>query len=293
MTKRTTPMSRRQFFMLSAASAAALSARGESPAPYRIRQDWHMHTWRAGGKDDMKVADMITTNREYGLDLMGISEHVDRLDQRPAFKEKIAANRREVAAADAGDMKVMIGTESTMITPERCAVGDEIAAMLDFRLVSCNHYHLNHVENPDPATPENYAAHYLDMLWAAAELGYADTIGHPFYHSKLRKIFDHDQLMAVLKAYDGERLEAVLKKAAEVDMAFEINPRHADNALEWFRDLIREGRRHGVKFTLATDAHAIASLGFPDNDTGRTCADILADLGITDDDLKWEPIAYG
>jgi histidinol phosphatase-like PHP family hydrolase len=98
--------------------------------------------------------------------------------------------------------------------------------------------------------------------------------------------------MAILKAYDTERLTAVLKKAAAVNMAFEINPRHADRALEWFRELIQEARGHGTKFTLGTDAHAIKSLGYPDNDSGRTCGDVIADLGITDDDLKWAPIAY-
>ncbi|MBX3177278.1 MAG: hypothetical protein KF886_07960 [Candidatus Hydrogenedentes bacterium] len=286
-------LSRRHFLMTSAAALAALAPARRASAAYRIRQDWHMHTWRAGGKDDMIVADMIKTNAEYGLDLMGISEHIDRLDEREEFQEKVAANRSEAEAASPGAMKVMIGTESTMINPKLCAVGEEIAAMLDYRLVSCNHYHLRHVENPAPATPENYAAHYLDMLWGAAELGYADTIGHPFYHQKLNKIFDHEGLMAILKAYDTERLTAVLKKSAEVNMAYEINPRHADRALEWFRDLIREARRHGVKFTLGTDAHAIPSLGYPDNDSGRTCADVVTDLGLTDDDLKWAPIAYG
>ncbi len=37
-------------------------------------------------------------------------------------------------------------------------------------------------------------------------------------------------------------------------MAFEINPRHADLALEWFRDLVQESRSLGTKFTLGTDA---------------------------------------
>ncbi len=287
-------MTRRQFFIFSAASTAALSARAqESPARFAIRQDWHMHTWRAGAKKDMIVKDMIATNAAYDLTLMGISEHIDTLEQREEFKTKIAANRAEAqAAADAaGTMKVMIGTESSMLNPKECAVGDEIAAILDYRLISCNHYHLKHVENPEP-TADAYANHYLDMLEGALALGYADTIGHPFYHQKLSKVFDHDGLMAILKAYNAGRLTAVLKKAAEVNMAFEINPRHADRALEWFRDLIQEARLHGTKFTIGTDAHDIPSLGYPDNDSGRTCGMILADLGLKDEDLKTEPIKY-
>ena len=77
------PMTRRQFFVFSAASTAALSARAqEPPASFGIRQDWHMHTWRAGAKKDMIVKDMIATNAAYGLSLMGISEHIDREDER-------------------------------------------------------------------------------------------------------------------------------------------------------------------------------------------------------------------
>ena len=288
------PMTRRHFFIFSAASTAVLSARAqEAPAPFVIRQDWHMHTWRAGAKKDMIVKDMIATNAAYGLRLMGISEHIDRVDEREEFKTKLTANREEaLAAADAaGAMKVMIGTESTMINPKLCAADSEIAALLDYRLISCNHYHLKHVENPEP-TADAYANHYLDMLEGALALGYADTIGHPFYHQKLSKIFDHEGLTAILKAYNAERLTAVLKKAAEVNMAFEINPRHADRALEWFRELIQEARLHGTKFTIGTDAHDIPSLGYPDNDSGRTCGMILADLGLKDDDLKTEEIRY-
>ncbi len=247
-----------------------------------------MHTWRAGGKPDAIVADMIATNESYGLTLMGISEHIDRVDERTEFTEKFKANRAEAEAVETS-MTVMIGTESTMIDPKTCAVGDEIAGQLDYVLVSCNHYHLSHVENPEPGTPEAYANHYLDMLRGAASLGYADTIGHPFYHAKLNKKLSPEELQAVLKAYDEDRLVEVLKVAASANMAFEINPRHADNALEWFRDLIQEARLHGTKFTLGTDAHEIASLGYP-NRGERTCEQILADLTITDEDLKWAPM---
>ena len=107
--------------------------------------------------------------------------------------------------------------------------------------------------------------------------------------SKLRKIFSHEALLKILTLYNEARLIQVLKKAAQVNMAFEINPRHADSALEWFRDLIQEARLHGTKFTLGTDAHAISSLGYPDR-PGRTCLDILNNLNLTNEDLKWKPI---
>ncbi len=284
-------VTRRGFLGLCAAGMSAFALHGNAEGGIRIRQDWHMHTHQAGGKPDAIVKDMIAANEAYGLDLMGISEHIDRVDQREEFKGFIANNRAE-AGAVATAMTVMIGTESTMINPTTCAVGEEIAAGLDYVLVSCNHYHLKHVENPQPGTPDAYAGHYLDMLMGATELGYADTIGHPFYHAKLAKVLGDDGLRAVLKAYNQDRLIEVLKAAAQADMAFEINPHHADSALEWFRDLIQEARRHGARFTLGTDAHDVASLGFPTRND-RTAAQILDELAITNQDLKWAPMKRG
>ncbi len=286
---------RRGFIRLSAVCVAAITTNGLSastlltaPTMQNIRQDWHMHTYRNGGKPDAIIADIIKTNEKYGLELMGISEHIDRIDQQLEFEQIVKANHSEASAVPT-KMKVMVGTESTMINPNLCAVGDEIPALLDYVMVSCNHYHLNHVENPSSKTPLAYADHYLDMLMGATELGYVDTIGHPFLHSKLRKKLGEEALFKILIAYNEERLVEVLKKAAKVNMAFEINPRHADQALEWFRDLVQEARLHGTKFTLGTDAHAISSLGYPDQ-TGRTCLDILNDLTLSEKDLKWKPI---
>ena len=285
---------RRSFVGLSAAFVASIATGNAyasiltSTKMQSIKQDWHMHTYRAGGKPDAIVADMIRTNEEYGLDLMGISEHIDRPDQRAEFIEKIKANRSEASVVPT-KMKVMIGTESSMINPNLCAVGNEIPALLDYVMVSCNHYHLKHVENPNSKTPQAYADHYLDMLVGASELGYVDTIGHPFFHHKLKGKLGEETLVKILKSYNEERLVSVLKKSAEVNMAYEINPRHVDQALEWFRDLVQEARLHGTKFTLGTDAHAISSLGYPDQ-PGRTCLDIINDLTLTNEDLKWKPI---
>jgi histidinol phosphatase-like PHP family hydrolase len=179
-----------------------------------------------------------------------------------------------------------------MINPKLCSLSAELATMLDYRLVSCNHYHLKHVENATPPSADAYAGHYLDMLHGAIDLGFADTIGHPFYHQKLHKKYGPELLHATLMAYDETRLTETLQRAAQVNMAFEINPRHADLALDWFKALVQEARLHGTKFTIGTDAHAIKSLGYPVGTTGRTCQDVLKDLTITDKDLKWKPIKF-
>ena len=53
--------------------------------------------------------------------------------------------------------------------------------------------------------------------------------------------------------------------------------------------MANEGCYASTKFTLGTDAHAIASLGYPEGKGNRTCLDILNDLQLSNDDLKWKP----
>ena len=61
---------RRGFVGLSAAFVAAIATGNvyasalTSSEMQRIKQDWHMHTYRAGGKPDAIVADIIKTNEE-------------------------------------------------------------------------------------------------------------------------------------------------------------------------------------------------------------------------------------
>jgi len=169
-----------------------------------------------------------------------------------------------------------------MLSPSACALDADLATELDFVLVACNHYHLDVVENPRLETPESYAAHYLNMVCGAIELGFVDSITHPFIHDKLGP----DAAMAVLKRYNAARLSEVFSRAAEAGVAFELNPYKVGRAVEWFRDLIQEGRRQGVRFTLGSDAHDIGMVGYPKVD-GLVPEDICNALGLEQGDLKW------
>jgi histidinol phosphatase-like PHP family hydrolase len=171
-----------------------------------------------------------------------------------------------------------------MLSPTACALDADLARELDFVLVACNHYHLDPVENPRHETPESYAAHYIDMALGAVELGFADSITHPFMHDKLGP----DAAAEALRHYDERRLSQLIEQAAEARVAFELNPYKVHQAIDWFRDLIQEGRRHGVQFTLGSDAHDIGLVGYPNVD-GLEPSSVCQALGLTQADLKRRP----
>ena len=248
-----------------------------------LEQDWHIHTFRSlCAKPDSTVPSLVEKLDQLGMRLGGISDHIDRQDQRDWFINNIKGNREDLATLEPR-CRILVGTEATMINPSTCALDADLAAELDFVIVACNHYHLEHVENPTAGTPQAYADHYLDMLLGAAELGFATTISHPFVHGKLGR----ETAISTLAHYDEGKLRTVLQVAAKAGMAFEINPGYPPMHPEWFRDLIQEARLQGARFTLGSDAHSPRELGYGAFEDGSEPAAICDEIGLKPEDLAW------
>ena len=248
-----------------------------------LKQDWHIHTFRSKcGKSDNTVHAIVAALDHVGMRFAGISDHINARDERGWFEAVIESNRADLAALEPR-CRMLVGTEATMLRPSLCALDADLAAELDFVIVACNHYHLDGVEKPAALTPQAYADHYLDMVLGAVELGFATTIAHPFLHSKLGL----ESGLETLQSYDEAKLSEVLRAAAKAEVAFEINPRQVQHAVEWRRELVSEGRRQGVKFTLGSDAHTLSDVGYRrvDGQTDPTIA--CKAIGLREDDLKW------
>ncbi|MCP4639087.1 MAG: hypothetical protein GY851_01565 [bacterium] len=248
-----------------------------------LTQDWHIHTHRSlCAKSENTVPAIAGVLDRGGLTLAGLSDHIDAPEQSDRFRGVIEANRADRDSVSC-QCRLMIGAEATMLSPTRCALDAATAASLDFTIVACNHYHLDVVENPASRSPEAYAHHHLDMLLGAAEWGHAATVAHPFQLVKS----EPELAAATLAAYPESRLAEVLKAGAAADMAFELNPHYIQSALSWFRELVQEARRHGAKFTLGSDSHTLASLGFNGVDGDPSPVSIIESIGLQPTDLKW------
>ena len=248
-----------------------------------LTQDWHIHTFRSNcGKPENTIQAIAEALDRAGMIMAGISDHIDIPEQRDRLVQIVKENRADVQGTSSA-CRIYVGTEATMLAPKRCALDSDCAAGLDFVIAACNHYHLKEVENPSPGTPEAYARHHLDMIAGAIELGFVRTIAHPFLLSKLGP----DRGLEVLSHYPEGGLSEVLKAASERGVTLEINPRLVAQALPWFRDLVQEAKRHGTRFTLGSDSHSLATLGYARIGDGPDPGAVCDEIRLLETDLEW------
>jgi len=248
----------------------------------KLTQDWHIHTFRSGcGKEENTVQAIVETAEKGGLRLVGLSDHINLPEETDFFLDVVKKNREDLSSLNT-QCTVLVGTEATMLSPTECCVSKQVEEAVDYVMVSCNHYHLMAVEKPLSQTSGAFARHHLDMIRGAIELGYTHTIAHPFYCSKCGAMAP-----AILHSIELSTVQELLREAAQAGVAFEIKPVQAGLAIPWFKDLVAEGRRQGVRFTLGSDAHALRPIGYPEEPPKMSAAQVCAAIGLKDEDLCW------
>lgn len=248
-----------------------------------LKQDLHIHTIRSNcANRENTVQAIAATLDSRGVILAGLTDHIDSPEHEGLFEKVIAANRADARAAVSG-CRILVGAEATMIDPNTCAATSALAGKLDFLMVSCNHYHLDIVQRPASMTPEALANHHLDLMFGAAQLGYATTVAHPFTNDYVPR----ELSLKAMACYNTGRLTALLRAAGQAGLAFEINPYRIRGHLEWFRDLVAEAKRHNVCFTLGSDSHSLSAIGFPPDNTPMQPHTICDVVGLTPENLAW------
>ena len=243
-----------------------------------IRQNMHVHSRLSlCAAEEMTLPGILAEAERASLEWIGLCDHIDVPD---ATRYQEVLGNISVVSSIESPVKVLVGSEATMIAPDLMAVSDEVAAALDYVMVAVNHYHLGHVENPLDRSPQGYADHYLRMLESAVTWEYASIIAHPFWHAKVRDM-DHAQVLA---SYDLATLERVLRKAAEHRVAFELNPGHVRQAVGFFKDIVQFGQPIGLTFALGTDAHRLENISYS-VDGGWGPEQMAQELGLRTEDL--------
>ncbi len=222
----------------------------------KLDLNMHVHTWRSAcAKPEMTLEAIEHAAASAGIRYLGLSDHIDRL----ADNDRPKLNRLDVGGRE-WEVDFLIGCEATVLSPTALAITTEVAAGLDYVMVSANHYHLASVENPDERKPDAYASHYLTMLDGVLAWGLADIVAHPFLHTKIGRIMNP---LEVIDAYPWDGIERLLARAGEAGVSFEIKPGFGAIAPEFFSELVRLARRNGVRFSLGTDAHRISEIAYP------------------------------
>ena len=210
---------------------------GELPSLVTERQlkgDLHTHTNLTDGLASLEA--MVARGSELGYAYFAITDHAPNLYMQRMTEDKILAQRERVEKLRAGypKMTLLHGTELN-IDPEGNVDWDaDFLAGFDLTVASV---HSHFTQSRDEMTAR---------VIRAIENPYVDVIGHLTTRQiGKRPPVDLD-------------LEAVFEAAGRTGTALEINS-HPDR-LDLSDEHVLWARRHGVRFAVNTDAHAVPHL---------------------------------
>lgn len=248
-----------------------------------VTQNMHTHTRLSycGGRDST-VANTVAEAESVNLDLIGISDHVD---VRGSGRELIIQQNRDELACIETQVRVLIGAEVTLVSPDELAAELDEVATWDYVIIAANHFHLHHVAQPNQRTEAGYADHFLTMAEGAIRFG-ASIISHPFSYIGVRAIegrpVDREALM---KSYDWTRMREVFHLAAERGTAFELNPGYVRPFPEFFTAVILMGRDVGLKFSLGSDGHHPGQMHYGGPEGIAEVERFFSGIGLEESDL--------
>ena len=246
-----------------------------------VRQNMHTHTRISycGGRDST-IANTVHEAESVGLEMVGISDHIDCIGsgREPLFQ----INRDELATINT-NVKVLIGAELSIQSPDALPAPAEFVESLDYVLISANHFHVPCVMNPDEKTEEAYADWFLVMADAAVGFG-ASIIPHPFSYIGVRTMEGGREVdfPRLLKAYDRGKVRELFRKASERGTAFELNPGRMGYH-DFFRELFGIARDEGMKFSFGSDGHHPGAMDYGGIDKLAEIDAMFVELGVTDD----------
>lgn len=202
-----------------------------------IRGDLHMHTDLTDGRDSL--GDMVAAARRRGYLYVAVTNHTKRVSMVGGLDGRgLTEHWRQVDMLNQSlsDIHVLKGVEVDILPDGSLDIEDEVLAQADY-VVASVHYD---TDMPRPRMTRRLAS--------ALDNPNVDTLAHPTG----RKINERPAYLV--------NMDDVIAAAARTDAALELNaaPRRLD-----IDDLAcRSARDHGVKMSIATDAHSVGELDF-------------------------------
>jgi DNA polymerase (family 10) len=217
----------------------AAGLRGELPVLLTekdIRGDLHTHTDFTDGLAPLE--DMVAAAAARGYAYYAVTDHAPNLYMQRMTKEKILAQRERVRALDGTHrtMRLLHGTELNIGPDGTLDWPDEFLAEFDICVASV-HSHFNQTRRE-----------LTQRLIRACENPHVAVIGHP----TTRRIGKRPGI--------DDDFDAVFAACARTDTALEVNA-HPERLDLCDEDILR-AKRHGVKFAVNSDSHAITHLPY-------------------------------
>ncbi len=197
-----------------------------------LRGDLHTHTNLTDGVAPLEK--MVDAARKLGYEYYAITDHAINLPMQRMTDEKMLAQREEVRALGAGDMTLLHGSELNIDPDGEVDWGHDFLSKFDLTVASIH----SHFKQDSKAQTRR--------LIRACENPYVNVIGH----MTTRMIGRRQPIEA--------DFDAVFEAAAATGTAIEINS--FPDRLDVNDELILRARRHGVKFAIDSDSHAVGHL---------------------------------
>lgn len=222
------------------------------------RQNLHIHTNFSGcAKEEMTVANIVDTAVNAGLDMIALTDHFNADNSN---EQCIERNRllREQATRTGTDLKILFSNELSCYGIGKTLENEDVRQAMDYRLYTCNHYHLDFWEQPEDKSARGYAVHTYKVISSIIRSGLADCIAHPIMAGYVRSM--RDDVGALSRALTDNELGDLLELAASNEVAFEINIGAVRKDPELARRMWFLGKEAGTYFNFGTDAHILKNI---------------------------------
>ncbi len=217
----------------------------------------HIHTvFSHCAKPEMTLAPIIETAQAAGLETIALTDHFNTDISNKQFLRHIASLRSK-AETVSSRVKILFGGELSAYSPGETLENEAVRQALDYRLYSCNHYHLDFWGQPDDKTPRGYAEYSLRVISSVIVNGSADCIAHPLI-GRFVKVFEDKTL--ITKAVTDNELGALFELSNQYRTAWEINTGAVLGDPDFARRLWHIGKEVGVVFCYGTDAHLLKNI---------------------------------
>ena len=220
------------------------------------RYNLHVHTvFSRCAKPEMLLKDIVATAEAAGVEVIALTDHYNFHDYDECYLAQIRLLKRQ-AAELSPKLRILFSGELSNYGVGKQLESAETVAALDYRLYTCNHFHLPVGEHPEDRSPRGYAQFQLDCIRALMEARRADCIAHPLI-GRFVKICEPAE---VTKTITDNELGELSELGREAHVAWELNAGAVYGDPELFRRLWNIGREVGTYFHFGTDAHTLAAL---------------------------------
>lgn len=245
----------------------------------KLDMDLHIHTYHSPcGWDEMIPADIVRVAIERDLSYIGILDHFYPFTN-PSDLDEVRSAVRSALSCMADPPHVFLGVEAEVMAVGRTTATPELADKLDFIMLGATHFQNKGITDPLPeGTDREVAEYFVKMFEYAVGIPYADIIAHPFH------VVPDVASVRILETLTEADVLPALELAKENNIAMEISHRAlTPGQLEFARWFYPLCKRVGLKFTVGSDAHTLARIGYVD-----VLIPLLREIGLTEQDF-WLP----